>query len=643
MKKIVLLLLSVLSGMFFTAIAGCACCPKEKAAAHQPLIAHGQSEGVIVIPAEPNPVELFAAQELQTYLRKITGVTLPVVKGKTDARTGYKLGRAAGIVFEKDAPPDSWRSQLKEGFLEIAGVDGPGEETDTCNPAGTLFGVYAYLQNSLGVRWLWPGEEGETIPRRTELSLEAMEPAEFRHQLKTAGPNLGAKDPELFRWYRRVMNYRENQRTVHAGKLQGHAFVAWPAKYGKEHPEWFSLIKGKRNTSDRTTLCVSNPGLQDEIVRCWYEFQSKSDRPLAVNIKENDYQMRCQCETCRSWDGPDDRGPTGRYAAYKNVSERYCRFAMEVWKRASKLRPDAQVSFFAYHGNVYAPRKVKLNDHCLVALVPDLPFPRIPEHTKFLRREYDLWKASGAQLTLRPNYFLGGYVMPEIWYDEFAEEFQYLCKLGLAGFCFDGSTGSFAVNGINRYVMARLGQDPSLDAEALKEEYVAAFGPAAPAVREYIDFWHRYTKDNAKKINDIWLNSPSHWYFHGCLYAVWCYKIFPESVLAQTRPMLDKAARLAADDKEAAKKVAFLRSGLEHAILASHTSALFADRKISKEEKWNALMKLRDFRSTLPPFASYAPKLRWIAEKRWKIDGVLLRDMENVPIDPGVNAYEEKE
>ena len=178
MKKIVLALSFILSGMFFTAIAGCACCPKENAAAHQPLIAHGQSEGVIVIPAEPNPVEQFAAQELQTYLRKITGVTLPVVKGKTDARTGYKLGRAAGIVFEKDAQPDSWRSQLKEGFLEIAGVDGPGEETDTRNPAGTLFGVYAYLQNSLGILWLWPGEDGEYIPHKTELSLAPMEPAE---------------------------------------------------------------------------------------------------------------------------------------------------------------------------------------------------------------------------------------------------------------------------------------------------------------------------------------------------------------------------------------------------------------------------------------------------------------------------------
>ena len=628
MKKIVLLLLFALSGILF--------------AAEKPLIADGKSEGVIVIPAKPDPVEQFAAQELQTYLRKITGVTLPVVKDKINARTGYRLGRATGITFAKDAQPDSWRSRLKNGFLEIAGVDGPGEETDTRNPAGTLFGVYAYLRNSLGVRWLWPGEDGEYIPHKTELFLGPMEPSEFRHQLKTAGPNLGIKDPGLFRWYRRTMNYRENLRELHAGKLQGHAFLFWPEKYGKKYPEWFALIKGVRNTNKRTTMCVSNPELQNEIVRCWYEIQSKSERPLAVNIKENDHQMRCECETCRSWDGPDDRGPTGRYFRYKNVSERYCRFAMEVWKRASKLRPDAQVSFFAYHGNVYAPRKVKLNDHCLVALVPDLPFPRTPEHTKFLRQEYDLWKASGARLTLRPNYFLGGYVMPEIWYDEFADEFQYLCKLGLFGFRFDGGAGSFAVNGLNRYVMARLAQDPSLNAEAVKEEYVTGFGPAAPAVREYLDFWHKYTKDNARRINDIWLHTPSQWYFHGWLYARWCYMIFPEEVLIQGRAMLDKAAQLAANDEDATKKVAFLRSGLEHAVLTSHTSALFADPKATKQEKWDALIKLRAFRSKLPPFA-YAVRQCWAAEKRWQIDGVRLENMKNVPVDPGVKTYDETE
>ena len=118
-------------------------------------------------------------------------------------------------------------------------------------------------------------------------------------------------------------------------------------------------------------------------------------------------------------------------------------------------------------------------------------------------------------------------------------------------------------------------------------------------------------------------------------------KIFPEQVLIQSRTMLDKAAQLAADDPAAAKKVAFLRSGLEHAIITSHTSAVFADPKASKKDKWDALKKLRAFRSKLPPFA-YDP-MCWTAEKRWKIDGVRLEQMRNVPVDPGVKTYDEVE
>ena len=106
--------------------------------------------------------------------------------------------------------------------------------------------------------------------------------------------------------------------------------------------------------------------------------------------------------------------------------------------------------------------------------------------------------------------------------------------------------------------------------------------------------------------------------------------------------MLDKAAQLAADDKAAAKKVAFLRSGLEHAILTSHTSAVFADPKAAKEEKWNALKKLRIFRSKLPPFA-YDFYQCWAAEKRWKIDGVRLEQMRNVPVNPHIKTYDEAE
>ena len=49
--------------------------------------------------------------------------------------------------------------------LYIAGRDGGGDPLDRDTSAGTLFGVYEWLQRDLGVRWLWPGELGTFVPR----------------------------------------------------------------------------------------------------------------------------------------------------------------------------------------------------------------------------------------------------------------------------------------------------------------------------------------------------------------------------------------------------------------------------------------------------------------------------------------------
>ena len=91
MKKIIFLLL-VTSGMLF--------------AAGKPLIANGRSEGVIVIPAEPDPVEQFAAQELQTYLRKITGLREWVIRENCPCR-GYNADLATAACPAPSAWPGS--------------------------------------------------------------------------------------------------------------------------------------------------------------------------------------------------------------------------------------------------------------------------------------------------------------------------------------------------------------------------------------------------------------------------------------------------------------------------------------------------------------------------------------------------------
>jgi len=319
MKKIIISLLFLTSvGMF--------------SAAEKPFISNGKSEGVIVIPANPNPVEEFAAQELQTYLRKITGVTLPVVKGKIKARTGYKLGRASGITLGKDAQPDSWRSRLKDGFLEIAGVDGPGKETDTRNPAGTLFGVYSYLQNSLGVRWLWPGELGEFIPvRKTirvdSLNLEGAPKLRFTDLYARRSAHSGklwhSPEAEQRYWEAQSRFLLRHRIGATVNMNYSHEFGHWWKKYGKTHPEYFALTNsGKRGPLPETPswgtafvdMCISNPDFHRQIITNWEKrpARTKLFRPY-LGVGLNDFPIMCICPKCRAWDQKDPRFASSPY------------------------------------------------------------------------------------------------------------------------------------------------------------------------------------------------------------------------------------------------------------------------------------------------------------------------------------------
>ena len=38
---------------------------------------------------------------------------------------------------------------------------------------GTMYAVYDFLAKSCGVRWLWPGDSGEFVPKKKVLHLDA--------------------------------------------------------------------------------------------------------------------------------------------------------------------------------------------------------------------------------------------------------------------------------------------------------------------------------------------------------------------------------------------------------------------------------------------------------------------------------------
>ena len=358
----------------------------------------------------------------------------------------------------------------------------------------------------------------------------------------------------------------------------GHAFTGWWAKYGKSHPEYFNRLPDGERRPDRhatvVSMCVSEPRFWEQIVDNWWDARQKGG-PANVNVCENDVCGLCTCERCRTWDEPlpaeppDDRykGPDGRV-----VSNRYARYYRAVQQLAAKRDPAASVVGYAYVNYFPAPSAgIKLNDRVFVGLVPDTFFPRAPKKQQWVLAQWKKWGRTGAQLFLRPNYFLDGYCLPYIFAHQFGEEFGHAARHGMVGTDFDSLTGMWAAQGPNLYLLGRMHVKPLTDVDVLLREYYDAFGAAGDAVRAYFDYWQQVTRERDARRKEVGLGWQT---FPRAVHEVYTPELF-----VRGRELLDIARRVVTADTRAVARVEFLGKGLEHARLTVETSQRLAEAK----------------------------------------------------------------
>ena len=139
------------------------------------LVENGQPRAAIVIPEAPSKVVQYAAEELKHHIRLITGCELPLVSENKRTQGIDKFIRLGdpgakarwGIDVEK-LPINSTVRKVTDDTVYLFGLDGDGTPPlNDSTPMGTLFAVYDFLNTQLGVRWLWPGESGTYVRRRS--------------------------------------------------------------------------------------------------------------------------------------------------------------------------------------------------------------------------------------------------------------------------------------------------------------------------------------------------------------------------------------------------------------------------------------------------------------------------------------------
>ena len=557
------------------------------------LVENGVPKAIVVVPEKMLPAERMALEELNSFLQRASGAKLQSVVESSAPKSGRRIlfGRAAKL---KDLVRGEGRVVVDGEVVHMAGGDDTGDPKRKLGVAtGTLYAVYEFLDRDLGVRFLWPDpKDGVVCREQKTISVSGS------YGWKPHFENVRIRRYGQL-WARRAARVISTPVNYPGGGSGGHAFESWRKKYAQTNPDFFYMKEDGERDLFSGSMCVANPAFHAEIVRLWSEARKKEPgKVFSINACENDTKGKCKCPMCTAWNDP--------LADPNDASERYAHFYKALYELAAKEDPSVRVYGYAYSNYINPPRLFTLPSNVFVGFVPSPKFPYDKASREKILGFIDGWKNSGCTLNYRPN-LLDGYAMPEDISSDYYTEFQAMRAARMKAIDIDGPNTSYSTQGPYLYVLGRMMVHPDWSLEKLKDEYYSAFGPAASAVRDYWEFWNRYALDNADMFHEVPKkhNPIRHSMFFGFHYAFYAHHLFPRSKLEESMPFLARALSAAKNSPSDARRVRFLISGLEHAILCSDCCAAFQSKAASKNAKLSALKAVRDYRADkLPRYAS---------------------------------------
>ena len=316
MKKVLFLLLIVLYG--------CSVFEEKVNVALQIT----EPDFAIVLAEDTDSTYLFAADQLKNYWKEITGKNLEVLHHSPSQVTGIYLG----INFADSPISDSLVTLKEDGFIISIKKDSIFLLGKT--PKTTLYAVNTFLEENLGCIKLSDTED--FIPKKENIQFEnsfkIYNPAfDFRRAL------FPAQKKESYRHWYKLESLDDWGMFVHTFQR-----LLPPEKYFAEHPEYYSLINGRRMQDAQ--LCLSNPKVINKIIENLGKEIAKQPEKKYWSVSQNDAINFCECDNCKKL-----------YKKYGSVSGVYIEMANTI----ARAFPEKQISTLAYQFTRSAPQNIK--------------------------------------------------------------------------------------------------------------------------------------------------------------------------------------------------------------------------------------------------------------------------------------------
>jgi len=533
---------------------------------------HGSALVDITLPDKASPAEQYAAEELKSYLQRISGATFAViVEARASDRPRIQVGRTG---LAKPALAELQSQDLDTFVVRPIGRDlvlvGASERA-------TLYAVYDLLEKDLGVRWLAPGAGWEEVPSHPRIALPLAGRIErpgmkYRFERMTYYPTTGPREKDCLTWaVRQRINIaydwpEAGSRDLFApyggfrGAMRPHSLCLLTDfnELFREHPDWFALVKGKRrmgSTPTHTNLCTTNPDVIVFVTRLLSAAFDEQPRAEFLALGPGDGLDFCECERCRAL----DTGGTWNYGgnAYPALADRWLTFVNAVADGIAVRHPDRKIYTLAYHQTFAPPLKVKPRPNVMVMVVNSRPegvcFVHKVETPDCLNnalfcRNFKGWSA------ITPGGLLAYQYMPHSTFcsmplpapHKFIADIRWLSRAGCVGY--EGQSGSttFGLFGITLYAVAKALWDPSIDPDALIEDYCAsAFHESSEAMRSFFLAFAEGQRRADHTSTGVWTS-------------------FTPEILSQARRHMDKA-RADARNERVKRRLGALDAHLKYA------------------------------------------------------------------------------
>ena len=440
------------------------------------IVQNGQTNWAIALPADATAPVRHGAEELQKHLELMSGARLPIVEA-----SAAKPASAIKLCVDQTIGAEAFRIRTVPGGIEIRGDD----------RRGLLYGCYGLLEDVLGCRWYTA--KIHKIPRESTIGVGPID--------ITQKPAFEYREPFYWEAFDRDWAVRNrvngnSQRLDDAvgGKVMYGPFVHTfnalvpPGRYFAAHPEYFSMVNGKRMNGYHQ-LCLTNPDvlkISIEKVRQWIKENPKA---TIFSVSQNDTDGHCQCAACKAVEA-EEGAPSGVVLRFVNA----------VADAVAKDYPHVLIDTLAYQWTEKPPRLVRPRPNVRIRLAPigaciahpldgcernKTPLANLLSWAKITDQLYIWHYSTNFAHFLQP--------LPDL--DEIAGTIPLFKKQGVVGIFYEGDMvggGGGEMSELKAYLMAKLMWDPRRDPKAIIDEFVTGvFGPAAPQIKTWLDLLHK--------------------------------------------------------------------------------------------------------------------------------------------------------